>query len=1088
MTQADRVNKAVGDFGAAAKAKLNEGGQPEDQLRNPIEQLFAALSAECGHAAGAVTLIGEKSLTDLRTRPDFAVKLGKALIGFIEVKAPGKGADPRKWKKGHDKDQWDKLRALPNLIYTDGNALSLWRDGKLIGDIVQFDGDIEESGAKLAAPPSLLPIICDFLSWQPIPPKSAKELATVAARLCRFLRDEVVEQLGIKNARLGELKEDWKALLFPDADDAKFADGYAQAVTFGLLMAKSRKLMLADGLDGVARELGKTNTLIGTALRLLTEQDLSLGPALDAMVRVLDVVEWDAVAKGDPEAWLYFYEDFLEVYDNRLRKLTGSYYTPPQVVQTMVRLCDEALKSSRRFGVAQGLASNEVHIADPATGSGTFLLAILRTIAASVEKDEGAGAVGGAITEAAKRIHGFELQFGAFAVAQLRLLAEMMELEAEGSPRLFVTDTLSDPYADIEAGQGIYREISKSRREANKIKREQSITVVIGNPPYKEKARGKGSWIEAGSGNRAAPLLDWMPPKSFGRSATANAKHLRNLYIYFWRWAAWKVFEQGQGGRDKQPPIEECFSGLVCYITVAGFLNGPGFQKMREELRRDCDEIWVIHCSPEGLLPPVPTRIFEDVKHPICIVLASRSPSNDREKPAVVRFRSLKVGSREDKFDQLGRIGIDQAGWSECPHAWRSSFLPASSASWGSFVPIDSLLTDCGLGVMPGRVWPIAPDQQSLRDRWEALVTEKDPAKRALLFHPHQSGGPTLDKSAKGLAGHHKPLASISRSLAEQRGDDAIPMMPPARYCVRSFDRQWIIADNRLINRENAKLWEAFGPSQVYLTALSQTSPKAGPGITMTSAIPDHDHYNGRGGRVFPLWADSAATTTCVSIEALTEMAKTYGSPADPVDIFAYVAALLAHPAYTERFRADLAQPGLRVPLTADVKLFEEAAKLGRKVIWLHTFGERFAGSRPAGPPRVAVNPPVVPKDGAIPSTPEGFPDSLDYDAAARRLKVGAGYIDNVPPEVWAYEVSGKNVLRQWFSYRRKNRERPLIGDKRPPSPLGDIQPDHWLPEYTSELINLLNVLTLLVELEPKQADLLGRICKGPLIAASKVI
>lgn len=78
-------------------------------------------------------------------------------------------------------------------------------------------------------------------------------------------------------------------------------------------------------------------------------------------------------------------------------------------------------------------------------------------------------------------------------------------------------------------------------------------------------------------------------------------------------------------------------------------------------------------------------------------------------------------------------------------------------------------------------------------------------------------------------------------------------------------------------------------------------------------------------------------------------------------------------------------------------------------------------------------------------------------------------------------------MLRQWFSYRKKNRERPQIGDKRPPSPLSEIQPDHWLPEYTSELINLLNVLTLLVELEPKQADLLKRVCEGPLIAASRV-
>jgi hypothetical protein len=93
--------------------------------------------------------------------------------------------------------------------------------------------------------------------------------------------------------------------------------------------------------------------------------------------------------------------------------------------------------------------------------------------------------------------------------------------------------------------------------------------------------------------------------------------------------------------------------------------------------------------------------------------------------------------------------------------------------------------------------------------------------------------------------------------------------------------------------------------------------------------------------------------------------------------------------------------------------------------------------------------------------------------------------VENVAPEVWAYEVSGKLVLRQWFSYRLRNRERPLIGDRRPPSPLGDIQPDRWLPEYTADLLDLLHVLTALVELEAEQAGVLEAVTAGPLIDAA---
>jgi hypothetical protein len=268
------VGSAVSNFGTSAKAKLNNvaiSGAPEDQLRGPLEALLHDLAEIGGLLAKAVNLVGETTLAHLKTRPDYAVTVHNALVGFIEVKAPGKGADPRKFSDPHDKDQWDKLKSLPNLLYTDGNAFSLWRDGELVGKVVHLQGDVKTSGAKLAAPATLAPVIDDFLQWAPIPPKTAKKLAEVCARLCRLLRDEVVEQMASGNAGLTALAQDWRKLLFPQADDAQFADGYAQAVTFGLLVARSRDISLSGGIDHAAHELRKSNSLIATALRLLTD-------------------------------------------------------------------------------------------------------------------------------------------------------------------------------------------------------------------------------------------------------------------------------------------------------------------------------------------------------------------------------------------------------------------------------------------------------------------------------------------------------------------------------------------------------------------------------------------------------------------------------------------------------------------------------------------------------------------------------------------------------------------------------------------------------------------------------------------------
>jgi hypothetical protein len=130
----------------------------------------------------------------------------------------------------------------------------------------------------------------------------------------------------------------------------------------------------------------------------------------------------------------------------------------------------------------------------------------------------------------------------------------------------------------------------------------------------------------------------------------------------------------------------------------------------------------------------------------------------------------------------------------------------------------------------------------------------------------------------------------------------------------------------------------------------------------------------------------------------------------------------------------------------------------------------------------------LPPKAGTIPATPEDFPNELRYDAPGKRLFVGKGYVDNVTQAMVDYDVSGMNVLKQWFSYRKKDRRRPIIGDKRPPSPLSDIQPDHWLPDYTSDLLDLLHVLGRLVALEPAQSNVLDDILAADLIDHAQLV
>jgi hypothetical protein len=450
---------------------------------------------------------------------------------------------------------------------------------------------------------------------------------------------------------------------------------------------------------------------------------------------------------------------------------------------------------------------------------------------------------------------------------------------------------------------------------------------------------------------------------------------------------------------------------------------------------------------------------------------------------------ALPKGRRDTKFGSLAKLSLGGSVWIDGAIGWREPFLPEQTGVWASFPSLTDLFLWSGPGVKTHRIWVISPDIATLENRWKALQRENDPEKKELLFHPDPGVGKARARYVSKTV--TEELGSYpTRSTSIER--DKQPLVSPARYAFRSFDRQWLPPDIRLLSRPRPDLWAHYSIRQIYLTALEASSPTSGPAITLTGLIPDQDHYKGSfGGRVYPLWGDGAATRPNIKPALLTYLAKIYGQAVRAEDVMAYVAALMAHPAFIARFAADLVRPGLHVPVTADANLFAEAAALGNEVAWLHCYGERFAdpaANRPKQAPRLPKETaPTIPAGGVIPSSPEPLPDTMDYDPVTRRLTVGKGYIDNVSPEMWAYEVSGKKVLWQWFSYRRRDRSRPVIGEKRPSSPLSNIQPEGWLPEYTTDLLDLLHVLGRLVMLEPKQADLLNRICAGPLRSAEEL-
>jgi hypothetical protein len=1058
----EELAAAVSRFGAAVGPKLrSKAGGPEEQLREP----FARLLGEVGKALGVMVLtVGETPLRTLGVRPDYMVDVAGARVGYVELKAPGRKV-PTTWTPNtRDQEQWEKLQLLPNVLYTDGTQWAVYRFGDLVGQVARLDGDLRHADAKLTvADGEFARVVTDFLLWKPDPPRTVQQLVRAVANLCRLLRSEVADTLlrehsgAERETIFTGLAEDWRAFLFPGLSDGDFADAYAQTVTFALLLARVDGIHFEGRqLAEIARLLGKNHSLMGKALNVLTEQTLEgRSVVVTTLMRVIGAVDWDALSSRSSDTYLHLYEHFLEEYDQELRKQSGSYYTPNEVVAFMVRFVEEILRT--RMGKAWGLAADDVMIVDPAMGTGTYLLSIIDSVARTVEAEEGPAAVGPQLRALFGRLIGFEKQTGPYAVAELRV---HQALKAEHDTEIpakqvqfFVADTLDNPYIEQTYIPSMLEPIARSRREANKIKRETPVLVVIGNPPYGNQAKGRGGWIEQGNLETAQP----PPLRSFRAPGNGSLEYvLSDLYVYFWRWGTWKVFD----AHPDQP------SGVVAFITPSSYTTGPGYAGMREYLRRSADEGWIIDVSPEGHQPEVNTRVFAGVQNQLCISIFVRYGPGNSTKPARIHHHTIR-GHRKAKFAQLSEITPDSPVWIDCGTGWQDRLTPAADATWTTYPLVDDLMPWHAPGVKPNRTWVYSPDADTLKQRWARLTAASLDEKPALF---KESRDRKIDTVVQGLPGFTPHKGTIR--------EEKVPCPQPVRVGYRSFDRQWVIPDNRLYHGPSPELWRVRGDAQVFVVVQHGQSLTAGPGLIFSAFIPDMDHFMGRGGRVRPLYRDAAGAIPNVAPGLLRNISQRLGIVPGAEDLLAYIACVTAHSGYTASFNEELKTPGVRIPLTADPELWSEAVEIGCEVLWLHTYGERFSVGRPPGSPKLpqGQRPKVV---AVIPDTPEQMPEKITYDPETETIHVGSGEIRPVPLQVWEYNVSGLKVIKKWFDYRRKN------PSGRRSSPLDELNPERWPAKFTTELLELLNVLGRSIDLEPQQADVLARICQGPLVGVA---
>lgn len=1044
--------KHVNDYLDDVNSKFKLGITSEHTFRKDLEVLINKLSPN-------VNVTNEPSKVTDCGNPDFLISKKHIPIGFIEAKDIGKNLGSKQYN-----EQFNRYKAaLDNLVITDYLHFQFFVSGELVNEIkiAEVSGKsikkIEENFERFA---ELLKDFCLFVG-QTI--KSAQKLATLMAGKARLLENTLFNAVtsdedNDSNTDLREQYQTFKSVLIHDLTPSDFADIYAQTLAYGMFAARLHD----DTLDTFSRQeaaelIPRTNPFLRRLFDYVAGANIDerIKPTVDNLAEVFRATDVAEMLKNfgkttqTQDPIIHFYETFLAEYNPKLRKQRGVWYTPEPVVQFIVRAVDDVLKSE--FGLADGIADtskveiekqtqirdsrtktgfktikelvHKVQILDPATGSSTFLAAIIQHIFHT--QFENMGGIWSSYVEEdlIPRLHGFELLMASYAMAHLKLDMLLTETGYEPiNPRrlqVYLTNSLEEHHPDT--GTLFAGWLSAEANEANAIKRDAPVMVVIGNPPYSGISANNNEWI-------ASLIEDY---KYVDGEHFNERKHwLNDDYVKFIRYG--------------QHFIERNGEGVLAYINPHGFLDNPTFRGMRWNLLTTFDEIYTLNLhgnsntqvkAPDGSKDENVFDIMQGVSINIFVKKKGGKPSNLANV-----YRADLYGTRSFKYDYLSKNNLSDIDFelinpTHPNYYFNSKFSEESTSSYNDGFQINELFKTYSTGVQTSRDdLAVSFDLKEAEDKIQFFtsIENTDEEVRSHFFKQTSRKYPAGDTRDWKLANN--------RVLARSKDLNNCVR----NYAFRPFDNRKVIFDDSILS------WSRYDVSKhllqdniALITARSSKNKcdhfyvsrfisdvKCGERTTGSIFCPlytyeeeqiklEHTDLGVKSSLRIPNLKKSIIEVISekIAINFTNEKSDVEDTFA-PIDILDYIYAVLYSPTYRETYKEFLKVDFPRVPYPKDAEQFWQLVELGGQLRQVHLLES----------PKLAEKAKALgisyPKGGNNEVTRKmtkssiGFEPSEDDDATGKVWINDEQYFDNVPLVAWEFYIGGYQPAQKWLKDR----------------------------------------------------------------------
>lgn len=944
--------------------------------------------------------------------PDYSITKKNIPIGYIEAKDLGKNLNSKDYE-----EQFERYKkALDNLIITNYCDFWFFKNGELVHTV---------SIAKLKDG-SVFPIeknfnefknlIIDFVSFVSQTIKSPSRLAKLMAAKAKLL-ESVIEKAILdddENNSLRNEMEVFKRTLIHDITPQSFADIYAQTIAYGLFTARLHDFTLQDFSRQEAQYLiPKSNPFLRGLFNYIggADCDERIIWIIDSLAEIFLATNIREIFKdygkksGLNDPVLHFYETFLGEYNPKLKKSRGVWYTPTPVVDFIVKAVDSLLKLE--FNLEDGLIDDskitikvddpdagftksgkirkkekvvhKVQILDPAVGTGTFLA---RTIEFIKQNFWGGSWSSYVEDELIPRLNGFEILMASYAMAHLKI--DMILLESGYRPssdrrlNIYLTNSLESFHE--ESGTLFSSYLANESKEADRIKKETPVMVIMGNPPYAVSSSNRSEWIQE--------LL-----KDYKKNLNERKINLDDDYIKFIRFAQYYIDKNGYG--------------IVAYITNNSFLDGITHRQMRKSILESFDLVYILdlhgnskkkETTPDG---GKDENVF-DIQQGVSINIFVKKTKSKRE--ATVYHYDL-YGKREFKYNFLNENDLSSIDWQKLkPKESNYFFVPKDFSledEYDKGFKIDELFKVFSSG--------IETQKDSLVIRFSESELER--VKQEILYDEEK------------IRNEYKIKDSRDWQLSRAREDLKVAKIVDISY--RPFDVR------KTFYSGNSKGIMAYPRHEVMKHMLKDNfglickrgfDENKSAYCYISKNIIDRRYWSRPGmqgaEQLFPLYlyqeynSLESKRELNLNLEIIKEFEKRlqlqFNDDFNELDLLDYIYAILHHPTYRKKYKEFLKIDFPKVPYPKKESFFG-FVKLGKSLRELHLLEDESLNKRTIdieGEAKVKVSNKINKKDIVI-----------DKENLKVRLNEEVSIV-NIPKIAWEFYIGGYQPAQKWLKDR----------------------------------------------------------------------